>query len=167
MPPDSALWHRVAKTVKPYHACLADTPEKQVPEKTAHARSSRDRAEKQAPPPRRPELTPAAGFDSATAARLKKGKLELEGRLDLHGMTQEEAFLALQRFVLSAVSRGLRTLLVITGKGPQGAGVLRQKLPLWLEEPKLRRHILAVSPARPKDGGGGAFYLRLRKAREK
>ncbi len=107
------------------------------------------------------------GFDRATETKLKKGKLDIEGRIDLHGMTQEEAHRKLKRFVLSAVAAEKRTLLVITGKGKVlEGGVLRRMLPLWCETGDLAPHVLALSPAQPKDGGSGAFYLRLRKIRK-
>ena len=119
---------------------------------------------KSAPPPAPPPQSPNKGFDRATADKLKKGKLEIDGRLDLHGMTQGEAHAALRRFIALAGKNEWRTLLVITGKGrvTEGGGVLRRMLPLWLEE---FSSVLATSPAQPKDGGSGAFYLRLRKKR--
>ncbi len=83
----------------------------------------------------------------------------------MHGMTQAGAFRALQRFIFSAAAHEKRTLLVITGKGLRSEGILKRMFPLWLEEAELKKHILAVTPARPQDGGAGAFYLRLRKAR--
>jgi DNA-nicking Smr family endonuclease len=121
-----------------------------------------------------PEMTPYApapssapkGFDRATETKLRRGKLALEARLDLHGMTQAEAFAALHRFIHDAVAEGKRTVLVITGKGGvTSGGVLKRMLPLWLEDPSLKKHLIALAPAHPKDGGAGAFYLRLRKAR--
>jgi DNA-nicking Smr family endonuclease len=89
-----------------------------------------------------------------------------EARLDLHGMTQEEAHRALSHFVARAQEDGLRALLVITGKGGAGrGGVLREAVPRWLEEPLLRGRVLSVAPAQPKDGGGGALYVLLRRRR--
>lgn len=103
------------------------------------------------------------GFDRATETKLKKGKLPLEGRIDLHGMTQEEAHRALRRFITDSLKAGRRTVLVITGKGRAGGGVLRRMLPFWLEEPSLQKMVIALTAAQPRDGGDGAFYLRLRK----
>lgn len=112
----------------------------------------------------RPRAVLPAGFDKGTETKLKKGKLPLEGRIDLHGMTQDEAHRALQRFIPAAAVSGRRTLLVITGKGkmPTG-GVLRRMVPIWLSEGSLATHVLAITPAQPKDGGDGALYVRLRK----
>ncbi len=79
-------------------------------------------------------------------------------------MTQAEAYAALKSFIHAAAAQKKRTVLVITGKGRRFEGVLRQKLPQWLSEPDMARHVLALTPAQPKDGGTGAFYLRLRKS---
>ena len=101
------------------------------------------------------------GLDRRTALRLKRGELAIEARLDLHGLTQEEARRALDRFILRAAKAQQRLLLVITGK----SGILRQAVPRWLEESESRALILAATEARPKHGGSGALYLLLRRQR--
>ena len=86
--------------------------------------------------------------------------------MDLHGLTQVEAHRALQGFIEGAHLAGKRALLVITGKGlTPGSGVLRDAVPRWLNEPSLRRMILAFSHAQPKDGGAGALYVLVRRKR--
>ena len=106
-----------------------------------------------------------AGIDNASARRLVKGVFEIDDQIDLHGQTEAQAHRQLQQFILRASSRHLRTLLIITGKGAQGMGVLRRKVPEWLKDEPLKSHILAISQASPKDGGGGALYVRLRRQR--
>jgi DNA-nicking Smr family endonuclease len=111
-----------------------------------------------------------AAMDRANAERLRRGKHPIEGRLDLHGMTQIEAYRALARFIAEARTAGKRCVLVITGrgasKGPDGgAGVLRAAVPRWLDEPEFRTNVLAVAVAQPRDGGGGALYVMLRRTR--
>ncbi|MDX1401835.1 MAG: Smr/MutS family protein [Kiloniellales bacterium] len=118
-----------------------------------------------------PELTHgrSQGLDRRQAARFKRGRLPIEGRLDLHGMTQAKAHQALLRFVRSAADDGKRCLLIITGKGrdnPDG-GVLRQAVPRWLNEPGLRDVVLTFDYAQQKDGGTGALYLLLKRRRDK
>jgi len=120
-----------------------------------------------------PVLQPGtiAGVDRATGERLRRGALTIDGRLDLHGLTQAEAHAALDRFLAGSAARGRRCVLVITGKGlgdgPDGArrGVLRQAVPRWLNETPNRTRILAVMPAQPKHGGGGALYVLLKRKR--
>jgi len=116
-----------------------------------------------------PELLPGrpVGIDHRTAQRLKRGQIEVEARLDLHGMIQDEAHRALDEFVVRAQGAGKRAVLIITGKGlrGEGTGVLRAAVPRWLNEVKLRALILSIAPAAPKDGGGGALYVLLKRQR--
>jgi DNA-nicking Smr family endonuclease len=104
-----------------------------------------------------------------------RGKLKPEARIDLHGMTLADAHPALIRFVTDAWDRGLRLVLVITGKGsrapedegpiPARRGVLRQQVPGWLAAPPLATFVLEVREAHQRHGGGGAFYVYLRRRR--
>src|SRR6185436_9447888 len=110
-----------------------------------------------------PPLDTFAGLDRASAERLKRGRYPVEARLDLHGMTQAEAHRALNGFVAGSRALGRRVVLVITGHGRISGGVLKTAVPRWLNEPELRRHVLAASPARPQHGGAGALYVLLRK----
>jgi DNA-nicking Smr family endonuclease len=113
---------------------------------------------------KRPELR--AGIDNASARRLTKGSFTIDGSIDLHGRTEATAHQALVRFIQQAVQQEARTLLVITGKGAKGQGILRRKVPEWLKDYPLKAHILAFSEASPKDGGSGAYYVRLRRKRD-
>ncbi len=113
-------------------------------------------------------------MDAKAFARMSRGKLAPEARIDLHGMTLAEALPELVRFILSAQSQGLRLVLVITGKGrrgqddgpiPQRPGALRHQLPVWLGREPLRSAVLQVAEAHLKHGGSGAFYVYLRRPR--
>ena len=107
-----------------------------------------------------------AGIDRSSAKKIQQGKMPLEARLDLHGLSQLEARHHLQQFIATALQNGLRNILVITGKGRMGQGVLRTNVPQWLSEPPLSHHIIAFGPSRPQDGGAGALYVRLKRIRE-
>ncbi len=105
-----------------------------------------------------------SGVDAGKAKKLKRGELPIEATLDLHGMTQEEAFAALTKTLACAQTRGLRVALIVTGKGRDGAGgVLKKALPGWLNLPEIRPHILAFAYAQQAQGGTGAFTLLLKK----
>ncbi len=103
-----------------------------------------------------------AGIDGSTKRRLFRGEVPIDLRLDLHGMTAARAHKQLIQFIVSAANGGCRCVLVITGKG---LGVLNGHVPNWLKQPPLSLHVLALAEARPKDGGGGAFYVLLRRKR--
>ena len=107
------------------------------------------------------------GLDQRTADRLRQGRLEIQARIDLHGMRQAEALHALSGFIQHNHHHGRRLVLVITGKGTlgEGRGVLRSQVPRWLAEPALRDKVLAFYPARQKDGGDGALYVLLKRRR--
>ncbi|QDY69978.1 Smr/MutS family protein [Qingshengfaniella alkalisoli] len=192
-PEERALWDSVASSVTPNHADLDMTVE--PTDDTAPRGVERQiRAKQTAPLPDfrvgslsrssvshdlSPSLTdrlsrmPIA-VDRRTNTRMKRGKLKPEARLDLHGMTIAQAHPVLRRFVLDAQERGLRLVLVITGKGkmrdepgpiPQPVGILRHQVPRWLALPPLNQAVLQVSEAHLRHGGGGAYYVYLRKLR--
>jgi DNA-nicking Smr family endonuclease len=173
---DRGLWRRVVRDVAP----LRGRPQFDAPLRRHDPGITGDgRAGAKAPetspvqpvplkaPRPVPEPLPAldrfAGVDRATAERVKRGRYPVEARLDLHGMTQAEAHRALVRFVAGSRANGRRCLLVITGHGRISGGVLKAAVPRWLGEPELRRHVLALAPAQPQDGGSGALYVLLRR----
>ncbi len=104
-------------------------------------------------------------IDASIAKQLKNGDYPIDTTLDLHGLTQDEAFEKLKYFIQAAYGLGKRCILVVTGKGLNGEGVLRQQLPKWLNSPSLQGAILNISQAHIKHGGQGAFYVLLRKNR--
>ena len=107
-----------------------------------------------------------SGIDKRLAERLKRGRLPVQSSLDLHGLTQPEAHAAVEGFIARAAERGLRTVLIVTGKGRRdGGGVLKSALPRWLNEAPSRGHVLAIAEARPEHGGAGALYVLLRRRR--
>jgi DNA-nicking Smr family endonuclease len=162
---DRALWREAVRDVEPLRARKSPiAPEATRAPDPSPARVENSRAGLlRAPTP----LDRFAGIDRANAERLKRGLHKVEATLDLHGMTQPEAHRALAAFVAASHEAGRRCVLVITGRGlgPSGPGVLKRSVPRWLEEPELRRLILAIAPAQPRHGGGGAAYLLLRRAR--
>lgn len=114
-------------------------------------------------------------MDKKAFHRLKRGKLRPEARIDLHGMTLDQAQPALTGFIMSAQARDRRLVLVISGKGRRGEdpgpiparhGVLRHAVPVWLKTPPLSRIVLQISQAHLRHGGGGAYYVYLRRRRD-
>ena len=173
---DAGLWDHITRDVAPLQgrrqppAKPTPAPKKAV---TPAARKSAAKPTPAAPPlPKRAELPElatgaSAGLDKRTAQRLKRGQLAIDGRLDLHGMTQAEAHGALSAYLERAQGASRRCILVITGKGrvSENGGVLRTMVPRWLNAPATRARVLAITPAQPKDGGAGALYVLLRRKR--
>jgi DNA-nicking Smr family endonuclease len=105
-------------------------------------------------------------MDRKKFGRLRRGKLDPEARLDLHGMTRDQAHAELTAFILLSHQIGRRLVLVITGKGgPVHAGVLRQQVPHWLNLPPLKPCVLQLAEAHRSHGGTGALYVYLRRQR--
>jgi len=111
-------------------------------------------------------------MDKKAFGRMKRGKLKPEGKLDLHGMTADQAHGALTGFILRSHGEGKRLVLVITGKGkskrddgpiPTRRGVLKHQVPQWFALPPLKSCILQVAEAHIRHGGTGAYYVYLRR----
>ena len=190
-PEEEALWQAVARTARPLHALVLrrklDPPAPPAPAKPPEPgpvpRLAPFRLGETARTSRAHDLassTATAYFaaplqmDARAFARMSRGKLAPEARLDLHGMTLAEAHPDLIRFILNAQSAALRLVLVITGKGkpgpdhgpiPQRTGILRHQVPHWLRQPPLGPAVLQISEAHLKHGGSGAFYVYLRRNR--
>ncbi len=182
-PDDKAVWDHVRAQVKPLHAQkrpkpapdAEPAPKKVAPRPTVAPFNVGTKADITRPhdilPPLRDRLRSApVAMDAKNFLRMKAGKLKPEGRLDLHGMYQDEAYPELIAFILNAQAAGKRLVLVITGKGrvsdgwaPEGRGVLRRHVPQWLQLQPLSPAVLEVRPAHLKHGGDGAYYVYLRR----
>jgi DNA-nicking Smr family endonuclease len=187
-PEEAELWRSVARTARPMHShpilavqqALPPSPEPTPLTQTKHRPSPFLLGEKHRKPERRDlalglseTITQAPlRMDAGTHAKMTRGKLQPEARIDLHGMTLAEAHPELIRFILNAHSAGLRLVLVITGKGkrrddqgpiPQRTGALRHQVPQWLHLPPLGSAVLQISEAHLKHGGSGAYYVYLRR----
>jgi DNA-nicking Smr family endonuclease len=165
---DRILWEKVARTVTPLGPRLAtgtEIPEVQEFEAAMteiplpHANPTAPAAKKAPAQPKPPQA-----LDPATARKIARGRLVIEARIDLHGLTQDEAHAMLLDFVARAAQRHVRTVLVITGKGrsPRSEGALRRAVPMWLAQPAFARHVSGHAEAAPGHGGAGALYLRMR-----
>lgn len=110
-------------------------------------------------------------IDRRTADKFIRGEFKIERRLDLHGQTEKTAFDLVESFVKKSYLEGCRCVLIITGKGTRKEnddwfdvrGVLKDRVPQWLNTPELRPLILSFCHARPSDGGDGALYVLLRR----
>jgi DNA-nicking Smr family endonuclease len=173
--PDFHLWEDVAGTVLPLR------PRRRVRPPALPLPPAAP------PPPKRPRGLPMPSYQSPQTPgltaigviepklrkKLGRGRISIDGTLDLHGMRQDEAYGALTRFLSARAGRGDRTILVITGKGLKKIsgdpttiverGVLRTMLPIWLNSPELRPLVSGWDQSAQGHGGEGAWYVRLRR----
>ena len=122
------------------------------------------------PAKRKAAATGPSGINGATQERLRRGLVEPDARIDLHGMTQAQAHGELAHFLRGAQARGAKFVLVITGKGKVGGaeserGVLRRQVPQWLSLPEFRTLVVGFEEAHIGHGGEGALYVRVRRLR--
>ena len=177
---DKTLWEKVTKSVRRMNPQPAfQTPKQSGALKTgtqktswvdrsqsvqavqAKAKTSTDKTM-----PADFRLGETSGVDGTSVRRMQRGLVPIEDRLDLHGLSQEQAQKKVKAFIDSAVQKNFRYVLIITGKGRYGHGILREKVPEWLKDAPLCYHLNAISYAQPKDGGTGALYIRLKRQRE-
>jgi DNA-nicking Smr family endonuclease len=108
------------------------------------------------------------GLDPRLVRRLRRGDFARQAHIDLHGMTADEARVAVDRFLAGAVRAGHRCVVVVHGRGLNSKDhtpVLKERLKTWLARGSAARHVLAFATARPHDGGAGALYVLLRRDR--
>lgn len=198
LPDDLALWHHTARSVTPLKRAKARVPEvgapseakpksqSALPRAPAPKAGAPQHASKITPPspPTRAALPkappPLVPIERRKHRRIARGHVEIDARLDLHGLRQADAERRLRTFLLRARADGLRTVLVITGKGGErgsedrqaamdrsARGILRRSVPMWLEAADLRECVAGIAPAHVRHGGSGALYIHIRKARSR
>src|SRR5262245_30370404 len=161
---ERVLWTAITKSIAPLRdsdtAEDGETSERILEQIETHSAKTE---------PARNTLPPAlAPLGRRMRTRVARGKEAIDGRLDLHGLTQSEAHTALLRFLRTATSRDARLVLVITGKGGRGdaeRGVLKRQVPQWLSLPEFRALIIGYEQAHVAHGGEGALYIRVRRTR--
>jgi DNA-nicking Smr family endonuclease len=192
---DRSLWDEVKKTAIPLHTdakplapqdVIRATPKPIAPTKSTKTLKQQiqeftlgSKAKKTAP---RHNLMPSISdqimqvplqMDRKKYGKMRRGKLAPEARIDLHGMTMAQAHPALTHFIISSHARGLRLVLVITGKGkdrddggpiPTRIGVLKNQTPHWLRSAPLKLLVMQVTEAHLSHGGSGAYYVYLRRS---
>lgn len=176
---DRALWEAVAKDVKP----LKVRPKTKAAPKEVTPTGSKSTApqkpvsipravpDHRPKPPVAPRLAP---LDRRMRARIGRGAVAIDARIDLHGLTQASAHRRLRRFLEESQIAGAKLVLVITGKGrtdetrPMGEerGVLRRSVPNWLGSAELRGFVIGYETAGRTHGGEGALYVRIRSRRK-
>ncbi len=194
-PDEEALWEHVIEHVHPLrrgvasrvtdapaNEPIADAPRIAPPEPPVSATQT-PRWQKltgtNTPRPTKSVTSALPTFDRKQIKRIATGRVEIEGRIDLHGLCESEAHLRLRGYLRQAQAHGKRTILVITGKGRDDddafapfdfgmdrapRGVLKRNVPRWLAEPDMAGLVVSYTTAHTRHGGEGALYVHLRKA---
>jgi DNA-nicking Smr family endonuclease len=166
-----ALWESVARQTRPLRKKPrpAKVSAEIAPPSPAVVRPAPAVTPPAVAPAVRPAPPPLVPLGRRERVHLSRGRKEIDGRLDLHGMTQTRAHRALLNFLHRAQGSGMTFVLVITGKGKTGAdserGVLRRQVPHWLGLPEFRSLVVGFEEAHIGHGGEGALYVRVRRAR--
>jgi DNA-nicking Smr family endonuclease len=180
-PDERALWQDVTDSVEPLEEHERSGKQPLAPDPAVPAMPpalprlakkktivAPDNSRRKAQPKVLPLVAPAV-IDRRARRKIARGQTAIDSTLDLHGMTQEQAFSRLHRHIEQASAAGQRCILVITGKGGQGSdagsgkGVLRRNLPDWLANQALGGRVSGITAAAPSHGGSGAFYVRLKR----
>jgi DNA-nicking Smr family endonuclease len=169
---ERALWRGFARLITPLRDAAEPTPASPAAEESTSGKVAA--AVPAAPAPAalpdtgiQKKSPPLAPLGRRMRRRVARGREPIDGRIDLHGLTQARAHAALLRFLRGAQADGGRVVLVVTGKGTGGAerGVLKRQVPLWLSLPEFRPFVLGFEDAHAGHGGQGALYVRLRRGR--
>ncbi|NNJ74397.1 MAG: DNA mismatch repair protein MutS [Anderseniella sp.] len=188
---DHEVWEQVTRTVKPLNRLPYVKPAAEI--RPARPVSDHERNVKSVPRPADPvrkaaraivrhaiQPQPHNNLDRRHKQKLSRGNVDIEARLDLHGHSVERARMSLLGFLQSSREQGFRNVLVITGKGaspftrhtlhstdvfqaPERQGRLRAEFPRWMAQREFSSSIVGFQPAHPRHGGGGAFYVRLKR----
>ncbi len=182
---DRSLWNKVAQTVQPIISSISgrsigggqffEQSADLTPPTAKKPIASMPQSKTKSSPkvrllPRPAMVSPAnldisgfGGISRSSARSIKSGQAGYTRKIDLHGCGRDEAFIRLKSFIISSIDQDHRNILIITGKGVRGNGVIKAHLQTWLNEAPLSAHIIAYCQAKPKDGGGGAWYVNLRR----
>jgi DNA-nicking Smr family endonuclease len=175
---ERALWTGFARSITPLRDPPEPSPAPAAPEESGSGDVAAAAPAAQAPAAQpdtgiQRKSPPLAPLGRRMRRRVARGRDPIDGRIDLHGLTQAQAHGALLRFLRRAQAEGARVVLVVTGKGKGRAdrdaaakpGVLKRQVPLWLSLPEFRPFVLGFEDAHAGHGGQGALYVRLRRGR--
>lgn len=171
---ENALWVTFARSIKPLRGSAKAKKPRLLPaepsERSPSAVTAGEQVARAKPVARTPPLAP---LGHRLKQRVARGREPIDARIDLHGMTQNEAHASLFDFLQRARAGGAKIVLVVTGKGAGRGerdaaaerGVLKRQVPNWLALPRFRSLVVGFEDAHSSHGGQGALYVRLRRQR--
>jgi len=174
-PDEKSLWDRFVDNIRPLGNRNKDNV---VQDKKLSKKDNNYQSPNHTTHAPKPDHILNNGLDRKTLSKLQKGKMTIEGKIDLHNKNQDQAYHALKRFITRSFAAQKRCVLIVTGKGVNtksdddiysskrdGVGVLKTRLPEWVSVAPLNEMVLRIEPAHNSHGGGGAFYLYLKRNR--
>lgn len=166
---EAELWTIVTASVRPFRvrpAPAVPPSPAETPSISAGPVATTTRLDRPPPPPQAKPPASPQDIDRRERMKIKRGRLDVDAKLDLHGMRQDEAQRALTAFLRRAQSDGAKIVIVVTGKGltREEGGVLRRVVPMWLQAPNLHDVVVSFGEAARHHGGEGALYVRIRRA---
>lgn len=166
-PDEAELWRAVTAGFSPTPLRLppkALAPKVLAPKVSAPEAPAAKPAIASPPSQIRPKaFSPPEPIEPRRKGRISRERDPIDARLDLHGLDQDRARSVLHGFLQRAHDQGFRAVLVITGKGVLGDGVLRRRAPDWLSDPAVRPIVAGFSQAHHRHGGEGAYYVALKR----
>jgi DNA-nicking Smr family endonuclease len=163
---DARIWEKLTETVRPLAGRQSRATRVTKPVVQGNRDTEQKKSEQVNPlsaPPRSAQNLAPSPLDPNETRKVRRGYSAIEARLDLHGLTATAAHRRLLQFIENAQAQRLTWIIVITGKGVGGKGVLRQSVPDWLSTAPLKSKIVGFEAAQPAHGGSGALYVRLRR----
>jgi len=168
-PEERVIWAAITKTVTPLQESPAAIEDAGIETVSSAQIAPAEKSAGIVPASAGKQPPQLAPFGRRMKQRVARGKETIDGRLDLHELTQREAHDSLLSFLRAASARDARLVLVITGKGARTGegerGVLKRKVPQWLALPEFRMLVIGYEDAHIAHGGAGALYIRIRRTR--
>ena len=160
-PEEKQIWGRVARTVRPRRKPKGKKSAKPYP-LTGPSREDFENMLRVPPQMPAPQRHLPQSLDVNQDKTVRRGRVSIDSKIDLHDLTQVQARPALQRAIMRASNRNHKCVLVITGKGLRGEGILRRNFVGWIEDPAIRPLIATYAQAHIRHGGSGAWYVFLK-----
>ena len=162
-PPKTRKAPRVTPGAVPPPEAVEALPAKRPPKPPSRPRAVVAPTTSTAPVKTPPTKASPEELEPRRQRRLSRERDPIEARIDLHGFGRFEAEDQLRGFLMSSQARGLRAVLVITGQGRRGGGVIRSSIHEWLHAPALRGVVSGFAVSHRRHGGDGAIYVTLKR----
>ena len=154
---EKSIWKKVAKTIAPRKSEKGHGSSKPSISTPEFENMLRLPLEKKGPKEKN-----KLKIDINQDKKTRRGRVQIEAQIDLHDMTQSQARIKLYQMIKTAKTNNNKCILIITGKGFRGEGVLRGSFVEWVNDSKVRDLIATYAPAHRKHGGTGAWYIFLK-----